>query len=254
MKKVIKTTGNILTASFLTVLPMALGMALSGILTGELDMAFRFDMVLLGIGAALTVLAFRKGSSVDMPSEQKTSAKLSVWYTMFGFFSTLIILCIMLHGADEDPVLDIAKQAKAVFLGPVVEELICRYLLTNVIKNGSKSKALSVFTAVFTTVAWILPHAHSSVFLNVRLLLIGLVASLVYQKTGSLKTCIIAHAASNAAVTLALAVGLPLGNMAVIAGVSVMTAVSAVFFIREIAKEFTLDRKAVEIKVVPAAE
>lgn len=79
-------------------------------------------------------------------------------------------------------------------------------------------------------------------------------ASLVYQKTGSLKACIFAHAASNAAVALVLAAGLPMGSMAAIAGVCVMTAVSAVFFIKEIAKEFTLDRKAVEIRVVPAAE
>ena len=154
---------------------------------------------------------------------------------MFTFFYGSLCL----HFSDTAPELDLFKQFSAMVFAPLAEELSVRFLLTNIIKRDSDKKSVCVAAAVITSIVWIIPHAPSSALSFVRYLIPGLLASAVYQKTGSIRVCMINHFARNAAATLIYLIGLPFGSTAVLAAVSAMTVITALLFAKEYAREFS---------------
>jgi membrane protease YdiL (CAAX protease family) len=231
---------DIVLMAILTVTPLALAMTSELLFTGGFDIVLGYlDMVLIGAGALLAYLAFGKWGSFKMPRERKAAPRLTIWYTLFGAMFTLFYGSLCMHFRDTAPEFDLFKQLSAMVFAPLVEELICRLLLTNIIKRGSDKKSVCVAAAVITTVVWIIPHAPASAFGFVRYLIPGLLASAVYQKTGSIRVCMINHFASNAAATLVYVIGLPVGSTAVLAAVSVMTVIAASLFAKEFARGFS---------------
>lgn len=254
MKRTLLTIRDLILFGILSLLPLVIGMALCMVLTGSFDFAMRYlDMPLLGTGVLISYLAFKK-NGLDMPKERKAPVKLGVWFIALGMCSTFLIMAIAMSELDTAPSMNVSKQMIAIFLAPVVEELQCRYLMTNIIKRGDNSRKLCIIAAAVTTVLWAAPHCLTNPVLIIRLLLTGLITSAVYQTTGSIKICIFEHAASNTAVTIAYIAGLKLGHPAVIALFAVLSAVSAVFFVKELAGEIRYIGHAHDVELIPVTE
>ena len=253
MKRIMLTLRDFLIMTLLCLLPLILGLALDLVIKGNFDFVLRYlDMALMGIGAAAALYLFRKKGSVKIPVNKKAPGKMYLWYILFGFMGALLPLTIMIHGCspDEEITCDLTKQLAAIFIAPITEELACRCLMTHIIKRGSQGKGICIFTAVFTTFIWNIPHCYGMTIFSARVLLLGLTASFIYQKTGDIRLCIFEHAANNLAVTIVLLIGRPFGSTAAVVAASVISAIVMTGLICETAKLF---RKDSSIKTAAAA-
>ena len=254
MKRVLLTIRDLVIAQILYMLPLAIGMAVNLALKGNFEFTFKhLTMVLFGIGGILTVCVFKKWGDVEMPKERKAPAMLYVWYSLFGGMLALLPIVFLLHGAEDDEIkINLAKQIEAVFFAPFAEEILCRYLMTHIIKRGSNTKAMCIFTAVMTSLLWTLPHCYAA-FTSARVLISGIIASMVYQKTGSLKLCIFSHAANNICVTLVMLFGRAYTSPLPLAITIIASVIITAGFVYEMAKLFRKDKndEKPEIRVVP---
>lgn len=254
MKRSMLTIRDLVIALVLYVLPLGIGMAVNFLVKGNIEFTFRYlTMVLLGAGGILTLLAFRKWGDVEIPKESKAPAKLYVWYVLFGAISALLPMMFLLHNApDEEISFDLMKQIDAVFFAPFAEEVLCRCLMTHIIKRGSNTKAICIITAVLTAVLWTIPHCYGTLT-SARVFFTGLAASVVYQKTGSLKLCIFEHAANNICVTVVMLIGRSYTSPLPLAITMIAAIIITAGFTYEMAKLFRKDKKT-EIRAVPVIQ
>ena len=258
MKRIMLTIRDLAILGLFTILPLAVGMAVCKVVTGSFEFTFRYlTMALTLAGALLALVLFRKKSNVEIPKEGKAPPKLYIWFTLAGAMVPLVNAMFLLYGAaDEEIPFDLTKQLNAMLLAPIAEELICRCLMTHIIKRGSESKIVGVLAAVITTAAWIIPHSYSSTSAILRLTISGLTASLIYQKTGCLRLCILNHAANNIMTTVILLTARPFSSPLPLAAAAAAAVIVFVCLIREIVKLFKNNKENgnVQIRVVPVTQ
>ena len=258
MKRTMLTIRDLAILGLLTILPLAAGMAVCKVVTGSFDFTFRYlTMALTLAGALLALVLFRKKGDVEIPKEGTAPAKLYIRFTLAGAMVPLVNAMFLLYGAaDEKIPFDLTKQLNAMLLAPIAEELICRCLVTHIIKRGSQSKILCVLTAVISTAIWIIPHSYSTTTALLRLTVSGLLTSLIYQKTGCLRLCILNHAANNIMTTVILLTARPFSSPLPLAAAIAAGIIVYIFLIREIVRLFKKEeeKSKAHIRVVPVTE
>lgn len=257
MKRTMLTVRDLIIMVVLYVLPLVIGMEVNTALKGDFDFTFRYlTMVLFGAGGVLALMVFRKWGAVEIPKEGKAPAGLSVWYILFGAMSALVPIMFLLHNAaDEELHCDLVKQTDAVLFAPFAEEILCRCLMTHIIKRGSETKTVCIITAVLTSALWTIPHCYAPMT-AARVFITGIIASMIYQKTGSLKLCILEHAANNLCVTIVLLIGRTYTSPLPLVMTVIAALIIAAGFVRETAKLFRTGKNVdkTEIRAFPAMQ
>lgn len=255
MKRVMLTIRDLVILVILGLIPLEIGMAVNYALKGNFDFTFRYlSMILILAGGLIALKAFRSKGDFEIPKDRRAPGALYLWYTLFGLMSALLPISFIIHGApaDEETSFDLVKQLNAMLAAPLAEEIICRCLLTHIIKRGGNSKALCIFTAIATSAVWCLPHCHGVSLMSLRIIILGLTASIVYQVTGNLKLCILEHAANNIGVTIAILAGRQIGSTAAVVIFAVISAAAVTGLIREMAKYFGNGRTGAAIRAAAA--
>lgn len=231
MKNTLTAFRNLCFLVFLSIIPMAAGMTVNGIIKGNVDFIFTYlDGVLWLAGGAIAYLAFKGTHELTFPKGKKPSMALMLSAFVFSFASVFIFLSYMLMKADSDPEMNVAKQVQAVLLAPFAEELLCRYMMTAVIKNNRK--CFSIAAVIVTAFLWTVMHSPSH-FHMIRLMISGIILSIIYQLTNNLSICILYHMANNLSVTAALFFGRSAGSVPIMAVSIVLTIISGIILLKE---------------------
>lgn len=251
MKNTLPAFRNLCFLIFLSIIPMAAGMTVNGIIKGNVDFIFTYlDGVLWLAGGAIAYLAFKGTHELTFPKGKKPSIALMLSAFVFSFASVFIFLSYMLMKADSDPEMNVAKQVQAVLLAPFAEELLCRYMMTAVIKNNRK--CFSIAAVIVTAFLWTVMHSPSH-FHMIRLMISGIILSIIYQLTNNLSICILYHMANNLSVTAALFFGRSAGSVPIMAVSIVLTIISGIILLKEVRKKALLEG-TVSKRVPSAAE
>ena len=183
------------------ILALAAAFAVSAVVSGDMFNVFKYNLEqpVMAVGALIAMLIIKKEGKVVFPKSKKLSVAFYLGMFLAGFASISAFSYILLTIENVEVHFNLSKQLAAVFIAPICEEFLTRYLLTAVIrKNGEKVHVIALLVTAFV---FTMMHTPVSIISFSRFMIVALFIGLVYQITGSFKACVINHFASNLGAT-----------------------------------------------------
>lgn len=201
MKSYLKQFGYAILMLILGLCPMGLGAVFVGI-SGEKYASLIMDLSLFA-GALLCILVMKKQFNIDakevFKKPQPDSLLLVVAISLIYSVITALTEYRAVLSEPSGEMYSLADWIGAGFLAPVAEELIFRFsMLSLLLMSGGRGKKTASFVVV--SAIWAVIHFSGELPRFIDIFTVGIIFSLIFNKTNNILYCMIFHSIANIAI------------------------------------------------------
>lgn len=183
------------------VLSLGAGFAAAAVLAGDMFWIFKnyLEQPIMAAGAFVAMLLIKKEGKITFPKSKKVTPLFLIGLMVVGFASISAFSYFLLSLEAHEVHFDLKKQLAAMFIAPICEEFLTRYMLTAAIRRNNHK--VSIIALLITAFVFAMMHTPATMLSFSRFMIFALFIGYIYQKTGSYKACVIFHFGSNAGAT-----------------------------------------------------